>query len=207
MSKLITVAVFVAVVSSCSKTSIKSSDLAASNSNRGSTEKFAVDEKKLESAMKVLLETAAPLGSEEDGEKLEATFIGERAQGNTLIAMLRDYGDAREYSDSDVYKVSTRLSQEEIPEGDDASSTIGLARNIDVAGFAVDIYNKENDKTTLKKLQSEAVKALFQVTESGAFVGVESRGWDVCGSTIPSLFILHPVKKEIFRLVPSNTEC
>lgn len=65
----------------------------------------------------------------------------------------------------------------------------------------------ETDSSKLKKLQKLELENFFEVTKSGAFVGVESHGWHVCGTTIPSLIIINPAKKTVHSLTPDNTDC
>lgn len=106
-------------------------------------------------------------------------------------------------------QILLRMTKDQIPGGDDGdSSIVGLARNVDVAGLAVDLHSNITDDKELKSSSSsKALAALFEVTGAGALVGVESRGWVVCGSTVPSLIILDPETGVVYSFCPDNTEC
>jgi hypothetical protein len=167
-----------------------------------------VDQKALKAAMEKLEATASsPVdGDYEDLEVGFASFRKVKVKGKNVEEMLLDYAKKQGYDMSEV-KILLRMTKDQIPVGDDGSDVIGLARNIDVAGLAVDLHSSEIDDKKLKALTAKAVTALFEVTGAGALVGVESTGWIACGSTVPSLIILDPETGVVYSLSPNNTDC
>jgi len=167
-----------------------------------------VDQVALKAAMEKLEATASsPVdGDFEDLEIGFASFRKTKVKGKNVKEMLLDYAKKSGYDMSEV-QILLKMTKEQIPGGDDGSDIIGLARNIDVAGLAVDLHSSIVDDKKLKALTAKAVAALFEVTGAGALVGVESTGWIVCGSTVPSLIILDPETGVVYSLSPDNTEC
>lgn len=163
-------------------------------SARTTTEQVQIDR-----AMTVLEETAS------SGEDATSHFSKTKVKGKTAREMLKNYAEKSGY-DMDEVKIMLRLKSDELPESDDGTSLVGLARNVDVVGYAVDVYSNLDPKT-LDEAQKKALKALFDLTNSGVLVGVESSGWVVCGVTFPALIVLDVENGIVYSLIPTNTSC
>ena len=161
---------------------------------------FKVDEKAVEAALRVLEKTA------QAGSTETASFTAYPVTGSTVKEMLKSYAEVSKKHDMLEVKIYTRMDASMIPSADDAQDIVGLAKNVDVAGFAVDLYTLESD-SQIKILRKTSLAELFKITKAGAFVGVESHSWNVCGTQIPGLIVLDPVAKKVFSLTPDNTEC
>jgi hypothetical protein len=175
--------------------------------NSGSTQTNAkllsvtVDDARLAKAMGILEKTAS--SEDIDGEAAKSVFAEVDLKGTTVKEMLTEYSDRIFEGEGKVYM---RLPADKFPEADDGSSVIGLVKNTDASNYAVDLYNNASVDVVEKK-RKDALRALFEVTGSGALVGIQSSGWSVCGTQMVGMFIVHPVKKKLYLLVPENTDC
>jgi hypothetical protein len=159
-------------------------------------------------AMSELAQTAAI--SNDSDVKLSASFSVTKVKGNNVEDMLEDYARRTKY-DMQALRIVLDLKSSEIPSSDDGSNLIGLGRNVDLVGLAIDLFDNlgssASDKAIYDVARAKALKALFEITQSGAKVGVESAGWNACGVTFPALIILDVANKTVYSLTPDDVQC
>jgi hypothetical protein len=99
------------------------------------------------------------------------------------------------------------MNADQIPEVDGAN-LVGLARIIDVVRLVVDpLNNFDGTEAERRRRETLVRRVLFQVRDLGGRVGVTSHAWDVCGMTVPGVFVLDPQAKEVIGLFPRDTSC
>jgi hypothetical protein len=125
-------------------------------------------------------------------------------KGSTPKAMLEDY--ARDnYGEPTIL---IRMTAAEIPEMDGGVEVLGFVKNVDAVDFAVpSAFNQEVSSSVEAAARRRALSGLFRVTKAGGLVGIESAGWNACGSIFPSLFVLDPDAKKVYTLTPDDTSC
>jgi hypothetical protein len=162
----------------------------------------------LEAPMKALTETAVVFSKGET-----ASFSATKVAGTNVKEMLESFSKIQGYEIGEDHKIFLSLTATQIAdeEPEDYKSYIGLARNVDVYGFAVDLYDDFDSSAAHQAryalARKKALKALFEITNAGAKVGLESAGWNKCGYSMRALIILDVENKVVYSLTPDNQDC